>query len=157
MCVEIVPGVPYFGTGRGRDKSLECLMEKMSYHLKHFAITPELEIKAEQVVHEWLTQEICEGRIKDGALKILLHFRKEDSHLDVRFLPAEPNEQFFEEIVGRKPVNDDLHRAWCEEGGKPGHLYCGWCAECHQPRFICGHLAETPLPGPDPSDDEPWG
>lgn len=142
MCAEIIPGVPYFGTMHGCDKAVECLFEKLSYHTGHFAITEDLKVKVEQVVHEWLTQEICEGRIKDGALKFLLHFRKEDSHLDVRFLPAEPNERFFEEVVGRKPEDDDLHRAWCDQEGEIGHLQCGWCAECHKPRFVCGHLAD---------------
>lgn len=155
MCTEIVPGVPYFGTMRGRDKALGCLFEKMDYYLGGATISSELYTEAREVVQEWLDQEVCEGRIEEGALRFELNFIKQDSHMDVRFLPVKPNERFFEAIVGRKPMGDDMHRTWCDTPGEPGHLACGWCTICNKPRFVCGHLiANHPIPS---SDDEPWG
>jgi hypothetical protein len=65
-------------------------------------------------------------------------------------------EQEFEDLVGRPPENDDMHRVNCTEAGTTGHFLCGWCMDHGRPRFVCGCLeAEyTPkeprkLPGGD--------
>lgn len=44
----------------------------------------------------------------------------------------------FEDLVGRKPFNDDLHRVNCIQVGSIGHLLCGICDICGKPNFICG-------------------
>ena len=46
----------------------------------------------------------------------------------------------FREVVGRDPVDDDLHRVNCLDGGKVGHYLCGWCGEHETPRFQCACL-----------------
>lgn len=45
----------------------------------------------------------------------------------------------FEQIIGRAPIGDDLHRVNCREASI-GHLFCGWCNDCGRPRFECGCL-----------------
>ena len=47
------------------------------------------------------------------------------------------NTQEFELLTGRKPEQDDLERTNCKEAGFIGHHYCGLCAECGQPSFMC--------------------
>lgn len=49
-------------------------------------------------------------------------------------------EEDFIEMVGQKPVHDDLERVNCDEVGKSGHHQCGWCPRHNEPRFICGCL-----------------
>jgi hypothetical protein len=47
-------------------------------------------------------------------------------------------EEEFERVMGRPPVNDDLHRVNCKEAGAVGHFFCGWCLEHQKPKFECG-------------------
>lgn len=42
----------------------------------------------------------------------------------------------FIERVGREPVDDDLERCNCTEGGDIGHYFCGWDDETDLPVFI---------------------
>lgn len=60
------------------------------------------------------------------------------------------DEDFFLRVVGRMPVDDDLHRVNCDEEGTVGHLACGWCSRCELPRFECGHLAPLHSAGSKP-------
>jgi hypothetical protein len=46
----------------------------------------------------------------------------------------------FERMVGRPPVQDDLHRLNCRSVGQPGHYMCGLCEEHRLPCFECGCL-----------------
>jgi hypothetical protein len=39
--------------------------------------------------------------------------------------------------VGRAPENDDLERCNCDLAGQLGHTSCGWCTQCHKPKFMC--------------------
>lgn len=44
-------------------------------------------------------------------------------------------------VVKRRPVDDDVERAFCTvvevDYGIPGHTYCGWCPNCARPRTTC--------------------
>ena len=51
----------------------------------------------------------------------------------------------FEKAVGRPPENDDLDRCNCPNEGEFAHFACGWCKECQQPRFICGHMVRLKI------------
>jgi len=48
--------------------------------------------------------------------------------------------KFFEERVGRLPVQDDLERCNCPHAGKMLHFGCGWSEKKNLPRFICGEV-----------------
>jgi len=57
----------------------------------------------------------------------------------VRNFAAYPmTESEFEEMFGRAPAQDDLHRINCRESGAVGHYLCGWCMDHEGPRFSCG-------------------
>jgi len=62
------------------------------------------------------------------------------------------NRREFETLVGRPPDQDDLHRANCTQAGDVGHLMCGLCYVCNQPKFVCGgiwgHSASMKPPKP---------
>jgi hypothetical protein len=45
--------------------------------------------------------------------------------------------EIFQRRTGRAPVNDDLDRCNCPQAGTLGHQFCGWCAPCNLPRFMC--------------------
>lgn len=47
------------------------------------------------------------------------------------------NAKEFKKLTGHVPEQDDLERANCEDAGFMGHHYCGVCAECEQPSFMC--------------------
>lgn len=49
----------------------------------------------------------------------------------------------FEAAVGHPPSDDDLGRVNCDKVGQIGHTYCGLCAGCGKPRFICGHAHKS--------------
>lgn len=49
--------------------------------------------------------------------------------------PLTPEE--YRDSVGVYPKQDELERVNCSEAGKPGHLRCGWCMQCHAPRMTC--------------------
>lgn len=40
-------------------------------------------------------------------------------------------------MVGARPANVELDRAFCKEAGEPGHTYCGICPVHLKPRFLC--------------------
>lgn len=44
----------------------------------------------------------------------------------------------FEQVFGRPPQRDDLHRVNCDQAGELGHLQCGWCGRHQTARFACG-------------------
>ena len=67
---------------------------------------------------------------------VRLRFRPETLMLWVRVGAVTPDE--LTEVLGRHPVNDDLHRANCREAGTVGHFACGWCDRHDEPRFACG-------------------
>ena len=46
------------------------------------------------------------------------------------------NEIEFEKVTGRKPEQDDLERANCDQAGKIGHWGCGVCIH-KLPVFEC--------------------
>lgn len=50
-------------------------------------------------------------------------------------------ENDFVQATDRLPEHDELARVNCEDAGKPGHYFCGWCDRCNKPRFFCGHYA----------------
>lgn len=47
---------------------------------------------------------------------------------------------YFKQVVGREPVQDDLHRVNCDQARTIGHYQCGWCLFHETPRFECGCL-----------------
>ena len=50
--------------------------------------------------------------------------------------PVSPEE--FEQITGRKATEKYLE--WTNCTGKGCfHWRCGWCEDCRQPSFLCGH------------------
>lgn len=51
-------------------------------------------------------------------------------------------EKEFKERFSFEPKQDDLHRVNCDQAGKAGHLMCGICKHCEQPRFVCGDRCE---------------
>lgn len=53
-------------------------------------------------------------------------------------------EKEFKERFGFEPKHDDLHRANCDQAGEIGHLMCGVCTNCGQPRFVCGCQFQEP-------------
>lgn len=53
-------------------------------------------------------------------------------------------EKEFKERFGFEPQQDDLHRVNCDKAGEVGHLMCGVCSNCGQPRFICGCQFQEP-------------
>ena len=52
-------------------------------------------------------------------------------------------EEEFEELVGRPPVQDDLHRLNCDKVGEFGHMQCGWCLRHGRMRMECGCLVNN--------------
>lgn len=50
-------------------------------------------------------------------------------------------EELFEQLVGCKPIEDDLERCNCEKAGSVGHQSCGWNAETNLPVFM-GSMAQ---------------
>jgi len=55
--------------------------------------------------------------------------------------------------TGRKPIQDDLDRAFCELAGEIGHSCCGFCEKCGKPKFMCICDYQDYLKGPlDPRD-----
>jgi len=47
-------------------------------------------------------------------------------------------EKEFKERFGSEPKQDDLYRVNCDKAGEVGHLMCGVCSQCGQPRYVCG-------------------
>lgn len=62
-------------------------------------------------------------------------------------LVGDITEETFRAIAGRKPQDDDMHRANCPEEGKAGHRLCGWCETHETFRMTCGCLAADPPRG----------
>lgn len=57
----------------------------------------------------------------------------------MRFVRAESrnlSEKEWTEIVGRKPIEDDLERTNCPKVGMLGHESCGWNACKNRPIFM---------------------
>jgi hypothetical protein len=60
--------------------------------------------------------------------------------IPVPFTEWEPiTDTMFIEATGRAPTLDDMSRANCEDAGKPGHHFCGWCHVHNKPRWMCEH------------------
>ena len=47
--------------------------------------------------------------------------------------------EYFEQLTGRSPEDDDLERVNCDRAGEILHYSCGWCDHCNKPVFECGH------------------
>lgn len=45
---------------------------------------------------------------------------------------------FFTNRVGRRPTEEDQLRIECRWAGQLGHAKCGFCLECHMPRWLDG-------------------
>lgn len=58
-------------------------------------------------------------------------------------IPDTITKKYFTKKVGKLPIDDDLERCNCQDAGKVGHFYCGWCKKCDLPIFICGHLTAS--------------
>jgi hypothetical protein len=57
--------------------------------------------------------------------------------------------EHFRATTGLEPARDDLQRCNCIQAGEFGHWYCGWCAPCDRPRFVCGHFHRNEWGRPD--------
>jgi hypothetical protein len=44
--------------------------------------------------------------------------------------------EWFEEIVGNSPIQDDLERCNCKSAGQVGHSDCGWNFTRNYPNFL---------------------
>lgn len=63
-------------------------------------------------------------------------------NIDRNFAAYPMDEKEYEERMGCKPQQDDLHRVNCCCAGACGHYQCGWCLRHSLPRFKCGCLAK---------------
>jgi len=103
----------------------------------------------EQFQNRWtkrlMTREAW-SQVKGEVAQIAKRF--EEDHYFLRRDPFDPGvlrvwvgemtAEVFEAFLGRKPVDDDLHRVNCLKVGQVGHFMCGWCHDHGNPRYECG-------------------
>jgi hypothetical protein len=100
---------------------------------------------ADSVVKALVNDAVCMGHLPAGYL--LTGFFINEDNPTVAEIHACPNyadfpasEKEYEDLVGRPPIQDDLHRLNCGQVGEFGHFGCGWCLKHTRLRSECGCL-----------------